>query len=1049
MAFAPAAAADEWIELSEDGFWPSEIQVDAGETLHFSSEDEHPWSVVSDGGLFDSGALTPRGAFSMALSVPGTHVYRTTAGPEHEARITVRPGRLPGGQDDPASPAIPDLAFPPARPDDIRPHPDFGFEVSISRIMVGFRDDATVGEANAALEAAGVRIIGGLPTIGMLLVEPKAASDGEGGWWYRFYEFQEALEVLRASPGIAYAAMSAAVDGSALPRRAEDAVAGRGWDWDDPFAGGNWGLAFADFPQAWNLLEPIRHKRPQAITAVVDEGFEEHADLPALEVQTQTCPPGGECRPLEPRASAHGNHVAGIIGAAYDNAAEGAPGRSRGVSGANPVARMYGYPAPVDAWTDKGLVDQHIELFERILRSRPADLRVINYSMTPTVPDYGDWQDNHGYKSCGPGAADDDLPELQVPMKRICTPNNLDAWQREMAHAGRAAAPIARHASQQGVMIVQAAGNDGVKLCPGGSCQPIHAASRSPFAWVSHHWDDAGVGEQGLPNPMLVVQSLDGTGAKRADSNLGGDIAAPGDAILSTVLGQGYDVMGGTSMAAPYVTGLIGYLLADDPSLTIEEVRRLVLGWGAGRPADGTGADFTWSMPDRTNRDVTGDGMVDYRTDRSEIEPIRWDVDLDACDATVNGKPVGTYRWTVDGEVVGETGECMFRWRPWNEGTYSVTLTATAVGGEQATVTKAVEVDDLLIVSVGDSIASGEGNPDIADPFGPGDARWQLERCHRSAFGGPAQAARWFEAADARTSVTLLHLACSGGRIEGDRDDAGELEPGFAGIGGLLTPYEGVTENSDHGPCALSGRTDLSVCEPPQLDQAKAKVGDREIDALLVSIGANDMWFSSILTNCLIPLNDCSTNEGGRGLFEQRIQLLPDRYARLAARIREQFPDLPAGRVVITQYPDLTTDESGAVDLSCGIASGISAAEQQWAHDTVIPALNAQVAQAAATHGWTLAAGVPEAFLGHGYCSDDPWIVDITGTVWDQADKNGAFHPNYYGHTAYASEIIDSVRDVLGLEHRPPRPLRDTAPRLNAFRAVAGNGPAARVADVN
>ncbi|HET6551868.1 MAG TPA: PKD domain-containing protein, partial [Solirubrobacter sp.] len=46
-------------------------------------------------------------------------------------------------------------------------------------------------------------------------------------------------------------------------------------------------------------------------------------------------------------------------------------------------------------------------------------------------------------------------------------------------------------------------------------------------------------------------------------------------------------------------------------------------------------------------------------------------------------------------------------------------------------------------------------------------------------------------------------------------------------------------------------------------------------------------------------------------------------------------------------------------------------------------------------------------------------------------------------------EIIDSVRDVLGLEHRPPRPLRDTAPRLNAFRAVAGNGPAARVADVN
>ena len=45
-------------------------------------------------------------------------------------------------------------------------------------------------------------------------------------------------------------------------------------------------------------------------------------------------------------ALAAGVILAGIIGAAYDNAADGAPKRSKGVSGANPVARMYGYPAP-------------------------------------------------------------------------------------------------------------------------------------------------------------------------------------------------------------------------------------------------------------------------------------------------------------------------------------------------------------------------------------------------------------------------------------------------------------------------------------------------------------------------------------------------------------------------------------------------------------------------------------------------------------------------------------------------------------------------------
>ena len=131
-----------------------------------------------------------------------------------------------------------------------------------------------------------------------------------------------------------------------------------------------------------------------------------------------------------------------------------------------------------------------------------------------------------------------------------------------------------------------------------------------------------------------------------------------------------------------------------------------------------------------------------------------------------------------------------------------MTLTATAVGGEEATVTKQVEVDDLMIVSVGDSIASGEGNPDIESP----GSRWQLERCHRSAFGGPAQAARWLEAADARTSVTLLHLACSGGRIEGDNRltaeagmvvdaarRAGDLPPGARGLAAVRPEHIGVS----------------------------------------------------------------------------------------------------------------------------------------------------------------------------------------------------------------------------------------------------------------
>ena len=67
---APAASADEWIELTNNGFYPEQVTVDAGTTLHFSNRTSSGWSVTSDSGLFDSKALGAKGAYSMTVSVP-------------------------------------------------------------------------------------------------------------------------------------------------------------------------------------------------------------------------------------------------------------------------------------------------------------------------------------------------------------------------------------------------------------------------------------------------------------------------------------------------------------------------------------------------------------------------------------------------------------------------------------------------------------------------------------------------------------------------------------------------------------------------------------------------------------------------------------------------------------------------------------------------------------------------------------------------------------------------------------------------------------------
>jgi subtilisin family serine protease len=75
-----------------------------------------------------------------------------------------------------------------------------------------------------------------------------------------------------------------------------------------------------------------------------------------------------------------------------------------------------------------------------------------------------------------------------------------------------------------------------------------------------------------LPNELSVA-ALDNRGRLASFSNYGTtvDLAAPGDAILSTLPG-GYGWGGGTSMAAPFVSATAALMLSADPTLTPTEV---------------------------------------------------------------------------------------------------------------------------------------------------------------------------------------------------------------------------------------------------------------------------------------------------------------------------------------------------------------------------------------------------------------------------------------------------------------------------------------------
>jgi hypothetical protein len=97
--------------------------------------------------------------------------------------------------------------------------------------------------------------------------------------------------------------------------------------------------------------------------------------------------------------------------------------------------------------------------------------------------------------------------------------------------------------------------------------------------------------------------------------------------------------------------------------------------------------------------------------------------------------------------------------------------------GASSTECQIIRVRDILLVSIGDSAASGEGDPDITD--GNGNALWadspNAGQHDRSGRAAAAKAALAIEQADPHTSVTFVDVTVSGAPIR-------PLDPNDPGI---------------------------------------------------------------------------------------------------------------------------------------------------------------------------------------------------------------------------------------------------------------------------
>ena len=410
------------------------------------------------------------------------------------------------------------------------------------------------------------------------------------------------------------------------------------------------------------------------------------------------------------------------------------------------------------------------------------------------------------------------------------------------------------------------------------------------------------------------------------------------------------------------------------------------------------------------------------------LDPRGYPVRLDACRSTGD-----RYTWTIAGALTQQTTTqqtatkqtttpralrpktCRTTlWLP--EGPHTFTLTVTS-GKRTATRTVQADVRNILVVALGDSYASGEGNPrnvqawmkdETGRAFRP---YWDDDACHRSARGAPAHAALLLEEESPHTSVTLVDVSCSGATLDA----------------GILGAQRGAGQTRS------------------QIAQARSIVGNRAVDIVTVSVGGNDIGFTTVLTGCMTN-SDCAirpTSQTPLAGFptmhdgvQARIAALPAAFARLAGCLGgtscasgTPLRLSPDARILPTMYPDITRARDGS---PCTYLT-LRAENSRWARDTILvpgpaaafdyratsgavtplPITSSLNQQIAATDrlGWAPVVGTwstsGDSASGHGFCAGKTaWTFGLTAL---SGFASASFHPNPTGQSVLASAIFDRM----------------------------------------
>ena len=351
------------------------------------------------------------------------------------------------------------------------------------------------------------------------------------------------------------------------------------------------------------------------------------------------------------------------------------------------------------------------------------------------------------------------------------------------------------------------------------------------------------------------------------------------------------------------------------------------------------------------------------------------------------------------------------------------------IGGRDVANTN-VKVLDILVAGMGDSFASGEGNPDIAvrfsrdrtadyGTFASGDlagyparvgnwrqigdrafigenARWLDQACHRSLYSQQLRAALELASEDPHRAVTYVGVSCSGAEVTAGlflRYKGNEWVPNPP----ALSQISAVAE-------AQCGKFDAEPHDLPEAYHINGKIPElkgglvlrkcpqeraRKIDLLFLSIGGNDIGFSRLVANAVLSSESMLRQLGGwigevhgQTQAEGQLSRLDARYKSLNRAFHNilHVPWDESDRVILTSYPGLALAGDGSETCKDGstgmeVFSDFRLSEQKLREGAwIADKLHRAMRQSAENYNWTFAETHRRQFIDRGICagsSDD------------------------------------------------------------------------------